>query len=78
MTNMTFSIPDEIYKKMKAYPEIKWSQIARSALIKYIENLELAEEIVSKSTLKIEDIEEIGAEIKRYAWELHKKRLEEL
>ncbi|NVM28938.1 MAG: hypothetical protein HWN65_08840 [Candidatus Helarchaeota archaeon] len=77
MTNMTFSIPDEIYKKMKEHPEIKWSQIARSALIKYIENLELAEEIISKSTLKIEDVEEIGAEIKRKAWELHKKRMED-
>ena len=48
------------------------------SLIKYIENLELAEEIVSKSTLKIEDVEEIGAEIKRKAWELHKKRMEDL
>ncbi len=78
MTNMTFSIPDEIYKKMKNYPEIKWSQIARSALIKYIENIELADAITSKSTLKIEDVEGIGAEIKTKAWELHKKQLEDL
>ncbi len=62
---------------MKEHPEIKWSQIARSALIKYIENLELAEEIISKSTLKIEDVEELGAKIKRKAWDSHKKRMDE-
>lgn len=74
---MTFSVPDEIYKKMKEHPEIKWSQIARSALIKYIENIELAEEIISKSTLKIEDVEEMGGKIKRNAWDSHKKRMDE-
>ncbi len=74
---MTFSIPEKIYKKMKEHPEIKWSQIARNALIKYLENLELTNEIITRSTLKIEDVESIGDDIKKKMWENHKKIMEE-
>ena len=76
MTNMTFSIPEDIYKKMKQHPEIKWSQIARNALIKYLENLELANQIITESKLTIEDVEAMGDEIKKRAWEEHKKQME--
>ena len=73
---MTFSIQDKLYKKMKQHPEIKWSQIARNALIKYLEELELANQIISKSKLTIEDVEAMGDEIKKKAWEKHKKYLD--
>ena len=76
MTNMTFSIPDEIYKKMKQYPEIKWSQIARNALLKYLEKLELMNQIMTESKLTIEDVESMGDEIKKKAWQRHKKHME--
>ncbi|MHA1143396.1 MAG: hypothetical protein ACTSRW_01535 [Candidatus Helarchaeota archaeon] len=76
MTNMTFSIPDDLYKKMKQHPEIKWSQIARKAIIKYLENLEIANHIISKSKLTMEDVETMGDEIKKKAWKLHKKYME--
>ncbi|HDD64394.1 MAG: hypothetical protein DRJ32_02190 [Thermoprotei archaeon] len=40
MANITLSIPDEIYRKMKKHPEIKWSEIARKAIIEYLNRLE--------------------------------------
>ncbi len=33
MAHITLSIPDEFYAKMKQRPEIKWSEVARQAII---------------------------------------------
>ncbi len=33
MAHITLSIPDEVYKKMKEHPEIKWSEVARQSII---------------------------------------------
>ena len=44
LTNITLSINDEIYKKMKVYSEIKWSEYVRKAIEKRIEELESIEE----------------------------------
>lgn len=38
--NITLAIPDDIYKKMKKYKEIKWSEVVRRAIIDYIKKLE--------------------------------------
>lgn len=76
MTDIKFSIPDDLLKKMKKYPEIDWNSIALSAVENYIENLEIADKIASKSTLTTEDAEAIGDELKRKSWELHQKYLE--
>ena len=40
MTNITLSIEDEIYKKMKRYSEIKWSEFVRKCVKKRVEELE--------------------------------------
>ena len=33
MAHITLSIPDEVYKKMKEHPEIKWSEVARQSIV---------------------------------------------
>ena len=40
MTNITFSVDDDIHKKMKEHPEIKWTEILRQSIINYLKNLE--------------------------------------
>lgn len=40
MPNITLSIPDEIYKKMKKYREVRWSEVARKAIVEYLKKLE--------------------------------------
>lgn len=40
MTNITLSIDDEVYKKMKKYSEIKWSEFVRKIIEKRVEDLE--------------------------------------
>lgn len=40
MPNITLSLPDDVYKKMKKYSEIKWSEVVRRAIVDYIRKLE--------------------------------------
>ena len=40
MTNMTFAVSDEVYKAMKRHSEIKWSEIARRAIIDYLSRID--------------------------------------
>ncbi|MBT7706557.1 hypothetical protein HN747_03850 [archaeon] len=40
MTNITLSIDDPVYKKMKSFSEIKWSEFVRKAILKRIIELE--------------------------------------
>jgi len=43
MTNITLSIDDEIYKRMRKYSEIKWSEFVRKVIEKRIRQLEKLE-----------------------------------
>ncbi|MBI4360191.1 hypothetical protein HY572_00265 [Candidatus Micrarchaeota archaeon] len=40
MTNITLSVNDAVYKKMKNHSEIKWSEFVRKAIQQRIEELE--------------------------------------
>ncbi len=40
MTNITLSIPDEVYVMMKMHKEIRWSEVVRKAITEYIGKLE--------------------------------------
>lgn len=40
MTNITLSIDEEVYKKMREYSEIKWSEFVRKCVQKRINELE--------------------------------------
>ena len=40
MTNITLSIEEKIYKKMRKHSEIKWSEFVRKAIKKRINELE--------------------------------------
>ncbi len=61
MTNITLSIDDKVYRKMKKYSEIKWSEFVRKAIEKRIDELERLDEeeretimtmLVSEESLK--------------------------
>lgn len=45
MTNITFSVDEKLHKKMKAHPEIKWTEILRRAIIAYLEKIETPNQI---------------------------------
>lgn len=75
MSNMTLAIPDELARKMKAFPEMRWSEVARQALEKRVNDLEIMNRIASKSKLTQKDVEEISKSIKASAARrLHESR----
>ena len=65
MVNMTLAIPDELAKRMKTFSEIRWSEVARQALEKRVNDLEIKNNIASKSKLTQKDVDEISKRIKR-------------
>lgn len=40
MTNITFSVPKDLYERMKSFPEIKWPTIYRQTIERYLDKLE--------------------------------------
>ncbi len=75
MANITLSIPDETRKEMKKHSEIRWSEIARQAIIKRVEDLKILDMLLEKSTMKMGDVEEIGQIIKKKVWQRHKEKM---
>ncbi|WP_297519476.1 hypothetical protein [Thermococcus sp.] len=54
MPNITLSVPPDVYKKMKEYSEIRWSEVARKAIVEYLERLEKGNlELPAKDILKM-------------------------
>jgi len=62
--NITLAVPAELRRKMKAHPEIKWSEVVRQVLLRRIEDLERMEALARKSTLRVEDIDELDHLVK--------------
>lgn len=65
MTNMTLSIPEPLFEKMKAMKEMRWSEIARQAFENKIKEADFEESLLKKSKITAKDIEEISSKIKR-------------
>ena len=64
MPNMTLSIPEELHKKMKRHTELRWSDIARQAFEKKLNEVELLQKVLDRSELTEEDAERIGHQVK--------------
>jgi len=67
MSNITLSIPDEVHKDMKHFSEVKWSEVARKAIIEKVEVLRLGEMLASKNKLTEKDVQEFSKKIKSAA-----------
>ena len=78
MTDIKFSISEYLIERMKKYPEINWERVAKSAVENYLQKLEVADKLLSNSTLTYEEAEEIGDDIKQKMWERHKLYLENI
>ena len=67
MPNMTFSVPDELHREMRAHPEIKWAEVARSAFKIQLRRLDIYDRLLSTSRLTEKDAIQLGREIRRAA-----------
>lgn len=67
MGNITLSIPEEVHKQMKRFSDIRWSEVARQAIVSRIETLVLAEKLAKKSKLTEADVRELSEKVNKAA-----------
>jgi len=67
MGNITLSIPEDIHKDMRNFSEVRWSEVARKAIVDKLQTLKMAERLAKKSKLSEEDIQEFSKKIKSSA-----------
>ena len=64
MGNMTLAIPNEVQDEMKHFSEVRWSEVARKAIVEKIGMLRLAETLAGKSKLTQKDVDEFNKKVK--------------
>jgi hypothetical protein len=67
MANMTLSIPNDVHEEMRRFGEVKWSEVARKAIVERLETLRMAEDLAKKSKLTQKDVDEFSKKIKASA-----------
>jgi len=67
MPNITLALPDDVYKSMKEHKEIRWSKIARHAIVEHVKKLRILDRIAAKSNLQIKEIERLNEKVKKCA-----------
>lgn len=81
MPNLTLSIPEEVYRRMKRRTDVRWSEVARRAIVERLEGLEGPVEFyVSTSELK-DMIAEAGVDLEKIPVEKaidHYRKMREL
>jgi hypothetical protein len=64
MPNMTLSLPEDVYKIVKAHNEVRWSEIARRAIEDYAKKIALMNAMTQESTLTEDDIMALDHRVK--------------
>lgn len=65
MTNMTLALPNELHRIMKKHKDVKWSEVARHAILEKARKLELMDKLLSKSKFTEKDVLEISRKINK-------------
>ena len=60
-------MPEEVHKEMKRFSEVKWSEVARKAIIEKLDALSLAEKLSKQSKLSEKDVKDFSKKIKSLA-----------
>lgn len=65
MPNMTFAVPEELHREIRRHKEVRWSEIARRALVREVNRLHIYDRLLAKSELTEEDAIHFGRAIRR-------------
>lgn len=61
---------------MEKFPEINWSEVARSSIKKKLAQLKFMDAFLKESTFSVEDATKYGEELSRLVYEKYIKELE--
>ena len=74
--NMTVTIEDELWTRMKRLSEVRWAAVMKAAAMEKVEALEILQKAVEKNKLSEKEIEEfavrLGKKINRAVAERYK------
>ena len=65
MPNITISVSEELYKTIKQHRQIRWSEVARRAMLIYAQRLAVLDKLTKNSELTEADAIIIGKKIKK-------------
>jgi hypothetical protein len=65
MPNMTFAVPDDLHRQIRRHKEVRWSEIARRALAREVNRLNIYDRLLARSELTETDAIELGQAIRR-------------
>ena len=71
MSSLTLAIPQDLRSRMKRFPEINWSEVARQAIAAKTRTLEQMQRLLNRSELTEADTIKFGREIKRRVAQKH-------
>ena len=74
MPNMTLSLPEDVYKIVKAHNEVRWSEIARRAIEDYAKKIALLNAMTQESELTEEEIAALDHKVKTGIQKHYKNR----
>ena len=80
MAHITLSIPDELYKEIKKYPQIKWSEAARHGIKQQLSQLKgviSGKELLSKLSPETRRALERTSNLPDSDWKKYYKKLKE-
>lgn len=79
MAHITLSIPDQLYKIMKKYKEVNWSEIARRAIVETLLRLKASEEGLTLGELSmLLELREVKVEVQEYSFEKEAELLKKI
>ncbi|MBI2105116.1 MAG: hypothetical protein HYT90_06050 [Candidatus Omnitrophica bacterium] len=72
MSSLTLAIPDDLRARMKRFPEINWSEVARQAIFEKTQVLERMQGLLSHSMVSESEALDYGRAIKRRVLKKHR------
>lgn len=74
MPNMTLSLPEDVYRIVKAHNEVRWSAIARRAIEDYARKMTLLDAMTKNSELDEDDIAALDKKVKAGIQDHYKRK----
>jgi len=62
---MTFALPEDLRRQMRRRKEVRWAEVARRAIARELDRLNLYDRVLSNSELAETDAVDLGRAIRR-------------